>query len=568
MIGLPPASWHVYCTCLVCMSQIHLTEKIATYKDVAGLLFKYLPKISDAREDLVSEFEVDSEITPSDDANAFADDLEKLGPTFIKVGQLLSTRADLMPPEWISALQRLQDDVDPVPYEDIQSRIEDECGVRISKMFSKFDETPLASASIGQVHRATLRDGVTEVVVKVQRPGVRERIAKELSVISRIAEFLQAHSKFGASYDVVRIVEQFRNAITGELNYLREAQNLRRLAENLKEFRRLTVPLPLDDFCAPGVLTMEMVTGTKVTDLSGVVLNEIDSAALAEELFHAYLKQILLDGFFHADPHPGNILLTEKRKLALIDLGMVGTVSDDLKDHLIQLLGAVSEGRSDQAAKVSKEMGMAGDSFRDEPFEAAIKQIVEAREGSTVENLKIGSLVMDVTGVCGEHDLHIPDAVFMIGKMLLNLDIIGNTLAPEFNPDASIRRHLGELARKRLDHHLSVGNIVSYLTDVKELFSETPGRINRVLDKVADNKLKLEVDAIDEELLLKGFHRVANRITVGLILSALIVGASMLMNIESKFTLLGYPGLAMIFFSIAAVGGLVLVFRILFGKEK
>jgi predicted unusual protein kinase regulating ubiquinone biosynthesis (AarF/ABC1/UbiB family) len=213
-------------------------------------------------------------------------------------------------------------------------------------------------------------------------------------------------------------------------------------------------------------------------------------------------------------------------------------------------------------------MGTERDNFNQEAFAQEIKMIVEAREGTSVEELKVGDLVMEVTKACGDHGLRIPDAVFMIGKMLLNLDIIGKTLDPTFNPDASIRRHIGDLARKRLDEHLSIGNVVSYLTDMKELFAETPGRVNKVLENVADNKIHLKVDAIDEQALLKGFHRVANRITVGLILAALIMGASMLMNIESKFTLFGYPGLAMVFFLTAAVGGLILVFRILIGSEK
>lgn len=313
---------------------------------------------------------------------------------------------------------------------------------------------------------------------------------------------------------------------------------------------------------------MDYLPGEKVTDLSGVVRSELDGSGLAEALFSAYLKQILVDGFFHADPHPGNVLLTRDRRLALIDLGMVGTLSEDLKDRLVQLLGAVAEGKSAEASKIARQLGTPRDDFQAAEFDEAIKRIVENRQGLAVSDIQVGQLVMQVTDECGKHGLRIPDAMFMIGKMLLNLDLIGKALDPDFNPDQSLRRQIGDIAQARLHDHLTTGSLVHYLTDLKELFAETPSRINQLLDKLAKNELSVNVEAIDETNLLKGFHRVANRITVGLILSALIVGASMLMNVESDFTILGYPGLAAIFFLIAAIGGLILVGRILFGSER
>lgn len=548
------------------MSQSSTLERIATYKDVAALLLKYVPKLSSAHGEIAARYELEEEFTPSDDAREFAADLEDLGPTFIKIGQLLSTRADILPKDWLAALQRLQDDVDAVDYEDIRERIEEELGANISRLFRDFDETPLASASLGQVHRATLRSGLP-VVVKVQRPGVREKVAKELEAIQEVADFLQNHTDFGKTYDIEVMITQFRRAILGELNYQAEARNLERLRTNLKDERSIVVPAPVDDYCSPGVLTMDYIDGSKITDLSGVVKTDLDGELLADQLFHAYLQQILLDGFFHADPHPGNVLLTRDHRLALIDLGMVGTIPDGMKDELLQLLGAVAEGKAEEAAKVAIDMGTKRENFDHAAFAEQVKTLVEKRQESSVEDIQVGDLVMKVTEACGQNGLRIPNSMFMVGKMLLNLDMIGNALAPDFNPDASIRRHITGLARKRMDHHFSLGSAISYLTDMKELFSETPARLNKALDKVAENRLSFDVNAIDEDKLLKGFHRVANRITVGIILAALIIGASMMMNIEAEFTLFGYPGIAMIFFLLAAIGGLFTVGRILFGSE-
>ncbi|MAS92890.1 MAG: ABC transporter [Verrucomicrobiales bacterium] len=543
-------------------------DRVTTYKDIGVLLMKYLPKISDARKNLTAHFDLPDDIEPSEDAEKFTDDLEDLGPTFVKVGQLLSTRVDLLPPTWTAALQRLQDDVGSIEFEAVREQIESSLGAKITNLFSEFDEEPLASASIGQVHRAILRDKQTEVVVKVQRPGIREKMVEELDAIQRAADFLQDHSEFGEKYDIQPMVAQFRRAIMGELDYLAEGQNLRRLATNLRESPNLIVPLPHDSFTSREVLTMDYIQGAKVTDLSGVVLTEVNGKALAEELFQSYLKQIMIDGFFHADPHPGNLLLTPDHQLALIDLGMVGTVSDDLKDDIIQLLGAISEGKSAEAARVATRMGREKDYFEAEEFASDIKQLVDKHNGSSVKEMQVGNLVMQITETCGKHGLRIPEPVFMIGKMLLNLDMVGAALAPDFNPDESIRHHIADLAERRMRDHLTIGSVVHYLTDIKELFAETPTRLNQVLENLAENKVSVDVNAFDETKLLKGFHRVANRITVGLILAALIVGASMLMQVESNFTLFGYPGLAMIFFLIAAVGGLSLVGSILFSSEK
>ncbi|MDF1755336.1 MAG: AarF/UbiB family protein [Verrucomicrobiales bacterium] len=549
------------------MSQSTALERFATYKDVAGMMLKYIPKLSSSHPEVATNFEVE-DVEPSDDAASFVEDLEKLGPTFIKVGQLLSTRVDLMPPEYIAALEKLQDDVDPVPYEEIETAVEEELGAKISRLFSDFTEMPLASASIGQVHRAVLRDGKTQVAVKIQRPGIRSRMVKEFDAIQEVADFLYKHTDFGKQYDIDIVINQFRTAILNELNYLAEAENLSRLGANLAEAPNLIVPAPIKDYCSSGVLTMEYIDGNKITDLSGVVMAEVNGDQLAEDLFQAYLKQVTLDGFFHADPHPGNILLTRDHKLALIDLGMVGKVSDDLRDHIVQFLGAVAEGESAKAAKVARLMGTPRDDFSPENFENVIKEIVLSRQNTVLENLKVGGLVMKVISACGKNGLRIPDAVYMIGKMLLNIDLIGEKLAPKFNPDASIRRYMTEIAQVRITSQLTGSNLVDYLTELKALFVNTPERLNRALETIADNRMALDVSGIDEEKILAGFYRVANRITVGLILSALIIGASMLMNIESKFTIFGYPGLAMIFFLIAAFGGLTLVWRIMFGKEK
>ncbi|MGJ8677446.1 MAG: ABC1 kinase family protein [Akkermansiaceae bacterium] len=550
------------------MSLSNKPSHLATYKDVAMLFLKHGRKAVKESDQLMEKFEIDSDIEVSDDAEEFVKDLENLGPTFIKLGQLLSTRPDLLPSSWLIALQRLQDDVKPFSYEEVQQIVESELGVKISKAFDSFDEKPLATASLGQVHRAVLRSSGKEVAVKIQRPKVRGDILKELDAISEVADFLDKHTKFGEQYEPGRIVSQFRRSLLRELNYLEEASNLNRLATNLSQHSEIVIPKPISDYCTDKVLTMEFVSGTKITDLSGVVHTDLNGGALAEALFSSYLKQVLVDGFFHADPHPGNLLLTADRKIALLDLGMVGVVPDRLKDLLLQLLSAVSEGQSSKAADAAIRIGTPKKDYNEAEASRKIRQIVEDRQGASIADMQVGQLVLEVTQTCAENGLSIPDEMFLLGKMLLNLDLIAKTLDPDFDPDASIRRQSSILANQRIKDELSIGNLIHLLTDVKDLITNSPQRLNDFFKNLGNNQLRVKVDAIDEQLLLRGFQQVANRITTGLILAALIIGAAMLMDIESKFTLFGYPGLAIIFFLAAAIGGTVLVARIIITEMK
>ena len=303
-------------------------DHLRRYRDIAALLLKY------GRSDLLFHSGLIGEEPAGADADNLADDLERLGPTFVKVGQLLSTRADLLPPDALRALSRLQDDVEPFAYADVERIIAEDPGVRVSKAFSRFDRTPLAAASLGQVHRAALRDG-REVAVKVQRPGVRAQVLSDMDTMAEVASFLDQHTELGHRIGFVRMVAELRRSLLEELDYRLEAQNMQMIGANLERFRRIVVPQPIADYSTERVLTMNYIDGQKITAVSPLVLAETDSRALADELFRAYLHQVIVDGIFHADPHPGNVLLTDDRRIALLDLGMVSRLSPDLQEVLL-----------------------------------------------------------------------------------------------------------------------------------------------------------------------------------------------------------------------------------------
>jgi ubiquinone biosynthesis protein len=359
------------------------------------------------------------------------------------------------------------------------------------------------------------------------------------------------------------MLDEFHRSLMRELDYRQEAQNLATLGENLKDFQRIVVPAPVADYSSERVLTMDYVRGTKITKLSPLARLDLDGGALAEELFRAYLKQILVDGFFHADPHPGNVFVTDDGQIALLDLGMVARLSGDLQDKLIKLILAMSEGRGEEVANIGLQLGEKTDRFDEREFRKRVAELVVRHQGASLAQIEVGALVIEETQISADCGIRLPAELTMLGKTLLNLDHVARTLDPEFDPNAAIQRNASDIMRQRVWKDFTPSSVMSGLIEAKEFVEQLPGRTNRILDLLASNDLRVKVDAIDEVALISGLQKIANRITLGLILAALIVGASVLMQVETPFRLFGYPGLAIICFLLAAGGGVALMLVIL-----
>jgi ubiquinone biosynthesis protein len=378
-------------------------NRLRRFKEVAGLLWKHGRAIRSGGEadPAANEAMASQPQSSAAPARQLAYELEAMGPAYVKLGQILSSRPDLLPPEYTKSLTRLQDDVKPFPFEEVRAIVEEDLGARLSKAFASFDPEPIAAASLGQVHSATFRDG-TPVVVKVQRPGVAKQVAEEFDVLTRITGFLDAHTEVGRRHRLRQMLEEFRTSIQEELDYEREAENLVAVSANLAEFRRIVVPQPVPDYCTHRVLTMQRVHGTKITRMSGFARQDIDGTALIDELFHAYLKQVLVDGIFHADPHPGNVLITEDGRLALLDLGMVGRTSSDMQDDLLKILIAVSHGHSEQAADTIIEISERGEQDDPARFRRRMGVLVAAQQGRGLKHVSLGQTLLDVTSLAGQ----------------------------------------------------------------------------------------------------------------------------------------------------------------------
>jgi predicted unusual protein kinase regulating ubiquinone biosynthesis (AarF/ABC1/UbiB family) len=313
---------------------------------------------------------------------------------------------------------------------------------------------------------------------------------------------------------------------------------------------------------------MEYIAGKKITALNPLRLVDIDAGSLADELFSAYLKQFLVDGLFHADPHPGNVFLTDDDRIALLDLGMVGRVTRTFQDNLLRLLLAISEGRGDAAAEAAVKMGEAKERFDRRTFDRRIAELVNDNSDAVLSRANAGKVSLEITKIAADCWFRLPPEFTMFAKALMNLDRVVYTLDPTFDPNAVIRERANEILEQNIIKSMAPGNLLSSVVDLKEFVEKFPPRVNRILDQIGNNELKFRVDAIDEKVVLEGLQKVANRITLGLVVAALIVGAAMLMRVETSFRIFGYPGIAMIFFLLAAAAGMVLAFSILFYDEK
>jgi predicted unusual protein kinase regulating ubiquinone biosynthesis (AarF/ABC1/UbiB family) len=308
---------------------------------------------------------------------------------------------------------------------------------------------------------------------------------------------------------------------------------------------------------------MDYVLGTKVTAISPLTRMDIDAERLGRELVQAYLHQIVVDGFFHADPHPGNVFVTDDKKVALVDLGMVGRLSDRIQERLLELLMAASEGHGDEAADVLIELGERQDRFDEAALRREVVEVVTKFHNASLADLQVGRLLLDVNQRASAHGLKAPSELTLLGKTLLNLDGVARSLSPNLDVNAAIREQSVTLMRQRMLRSVSPGRVLSTMLEAKQFAEKLPGRVNRVLDALAGNELKLKMELIDEGAIIEGLQKVANRIALGLVMAALIVAAALIMQVPTTFRLLGYPGLAMILFIIAAGAGAMLAVQII-----
>ncbi|HEX6100089.1 MAG TPA: AarF/UbiB family protein [Thermoanaerobaculia bacterium] len=551
------------------------TRNLGAYKDLLLLFTRYGRKdfrLSVAPEDFL-EPAAEQEVIEPDvraRAEAFAAALRKMGPTYVKFGQLLSTRPDVVPHEYILALESLQDDLEPFSFAEVERIVEEELGVRISKAFESFESTPLAAASLGQVHRAVLRDG-REVVVKVQRPNVREQVRKDLDVFTEIAAEMEKHTDLGRKMNLVGAIEQARLVMYSELNYLQEARNTETLRANLTSFPQIYIPDVIHDLTSPRVLTTELVKGKKVSKLTPLALIEGDYAELAGVLTQAYLKQICVDGIWHSDPHPGNVFIREidgNPQLVLLDFGMTSRISSEFQDEVIKLLLAISSNRGNEVAEACVRMCEAQERFEPVKFTRDISTIVAAVHDASASEINTGQLLFSVINIANNNELKAPPELTMLAKTLLHLDAITKKLDPDYDPQRVIRDYAEQLMTQKLAQKFNPRNFYPALLDLNQFVLDLPHRAREIVDLTAAGRLSFGIKLTQAEEFLAGMHKIANRITVGVVIAALLVSSSMMMRVPTTFTIFGYPGLAVLGYLMASAAGFYLVLSTILRDRK
>lgn len=497
-----------------------------------------------------------------------AEDLKKMGPTYVKLGQLLSTRPDLLPQEYLTALAELQDDVETVPFEEVERIFEEEIGVKINKAFELFDPEPLASASIGQVHRALLPSG-RMVAVKIQRPGIRKRFTEDLDTLKEMAALAVKHSKDAKKYAVDDMLEELRFILLNELDYAKEFQNLLIMRENLKEYDQIIVPEPVKEYSSPRILTMDFVEGKKITSVGALKRMETDFTPLMDQLVKAYMQQIIVDGFAHADPHPGNIRLTDKGQMALMDLGMVAKFSPKMQEKIMRLLIGMSKKDGDEItdALIALSDYQADETNLDQ-FRKNINRLVMDSTSTNAADMETGRALIQMNRVAADEGIKLAVELNILGKILLNMDQIVAVLTPQYDLQKAIRRFMDEMVNQKMKQELKPENLYGLLLENKKLAENLPFRLNKITENLAENTFEMKINAIDEDRLTDGFQKVANRITSGLIIAAMIIGAALLMRIPSTYSIMGYGVMPFLFFMIAIGLGLYLVYNIMFKDDS
>lgn len=462
-------------------------------------------------------------------AIGLASALEELGPCFIKLGQILSTRPDLLPAHYIHALSRLQDTVTPVPGETVTAIIESELGAPMEELFQSFDRHPLATASMAQVHRATLLDGA-QAAVKVQRPGVRQRIEIDLEVLHEVARFATKYTAFGARYGLLQMVRELENSLSQELDFRVEADNTQLISRQIADFPLLTTPTVYRDYTSRRVLTLSFIHGRHLADVPCSELDAIDSRAIAKELLSAYLKQSIIDGVFHCDPHPGNIFLTDDNRLALMDFGMVGRFDSGQKDKVILLLLAFSERQGERVADTYLEMVEVPKDVNRRAFTQDVCALVSRYHDMSGGRMAMGTALLDLTRVAQAHHTPVPTAMTLLGKAMLNLDGTIRVLSPELDPVQLIRDYMLNVMEKRVSGQLSPGRMFAWTLDMKHLFEDSPRRTNMILDKLANDQLttRLEIEHLDN--IARSVNRAANRLSLSIIIASLIMGGGFVVD--------------------------------------
>jgi ubiquinone biosynthesis protein len=492
--------------------------------------------------------------------------VEELGPTFVKFGQIMSTRTELLPPELIEELKKLQDHAKPLPFSDVKEVILQTCP-NIDEWFLEIDEAPLASASIGQVHCAVLRDG-TRVALKVQRPNIPDVIETDLAILTSMADRFDSVFPEVRVYNPIGMVEDFAQQIRKELDFMRDARNADRMSRNFKDVPGIRFPKIYWEYSSTRMLVMEFVEGVRIDNVEAIQSMNVDPHEVGVRGFHAYLKMIFEDGFFHGDPHPGNLLVTQEGDVVFLDFGIVGVLRPEKRQVFINLLFALVTEDIELMLKSLEGFGIQINEADREPLRDDLYIMIHDFGGDRVQQFNFGLMVTELTETMRRYRLKVPMNLMLLLKVFVMVLDIGVRLDPFFNFGKEITPYLTKLADTNNLSAAYVKRASNSMMEAVDAMFDLPRNVNLMLKRLSTGTVRLEVVDTDIQKLQMALDRASDKLMIGLVVAALVVGSSLVL-ISSSITL---PKevfwLAILGYSAAVLVGFYAIYHVIFLKFR
>lgn len=488
--------------------------------------------------------------------------LEELGPTFIKLGQILSTRPDVIPHAFVQEFEKLQDNVPCFPFNEVKAQIESELGSSVETIFLEIETQALAAASIAQVHRAVLLSGQA-VAIKVRRPGVVELVESDISALMGLAHLAERHIPSSELYDPVGLVREFARSIRREMNFTREGHTIEKFRDNFKSFPGMYFPEVYWEQTSHGILTMEYIEGIKISDLDALNCGAYDRQLLAQRGADAFLEMVLKHGFFHGDPHPGNILIMPDNVICLLDYGIVGRLDDELRTFLVDILFAIVQRNMDEVVSLLFYAGDVPDTLNVRALKHDLFNFIDGYYEIPLQDVEVGRMLLEFIDIITMYNIRIQPDLMLLIKSLVVVEGMGRNLDPKFNMVEHLRPFMEKSLRQRYSPRRISKEFNSILFSYLNLARHLPRDLKEIINRINRNKFKIDVEHRGFDRLVTDIDRSANRLSSSLILSALIIGSSIIMQTDKGPQFFGFPVLAFMGYTVAAVIGLWLVYAII-----
>lgn len=488
--------------------------------------------------------------------------LEELGPTFIKLGQLLSTRPDIIPPAFVHEFEKLQDNVPSFSFLELKAQVERELGGAAESFYTDIDQISLAAASIAQVHRASLASG-EDVVIKVRRPGVVALVESDISGLMGLAHLAERHMSGSEIYDPVGVVREFARSIRREMDFTREGHTIEKFRDNFKGTQWMYFPRVYWSQTSRGVLTLEYVEGIKVSDLESLDQAGLDRKLIARRGADAFLEMVLNHGFFHGDPHPGNVLILPGNVICLLDYGIVGRLDDELKTFLSDILFAIVNRDMDEVISLLLFAGDISDTLNVRSLKRDLANFIDSYYEIPLQEIEVGRMLMEFIEIITLYNIRIQPDLMLLTKSLIIIEGMGRNLDPDFNMVEHLRPFMEKALRHKFSPRRISRDINSILLSYVNLARNLPRDLKEIVNRINRNKFKIDLEHRGLDKFTADFDRSINRLSSSMILAALIIGSSIIMQTDKGPKLLGFPVLAFLGYTVAGFIGLWLVYAII-----